>query len=258
MHSNIRITFLGTGTSQGIPVIACGCEVCKSNDSKDNRLRSSVLIESDTTSVVIDTGPDFRYQMLREKVQKLDAVVFTHEHKDHIAGLDDIRAFNFKQRNDLPIYCTPSVQQAIHRDFHYAFAETKYPGVPEMKIHLIGNDKFQIGDLTFEPIHVLHYKMPVLGFRVNDFTYITDASFINDEELEKIKGSKVFVLNALRKETHISHFNLAQALDIMNYVNPEQGYFTHISHLLGKHDDVKNELPSHIQLAYDGLTIEMN
>ncbi len=257
MKHGIRITFLGTGTSQGVPVIACECEVCKSTDAKDKRLRSSVLVESSTTSVVIDTGPDFRYQMLRESVKKMDAVVFTHEHRDHIAGLDDIRAFNFKQGQSMPLYCTASVEKAIRRDFHYAFAETKYPGVPEMHIIPIPKSLFMIGDIPFLPIQVMHYKMPVLGFRIHNFTYITDASFIADEELNKVKGSDVIVLNALRKEPHISHFNLDQALEIMNFLQPKCGYFTHISHLLGLHQKVEKELPENIRLAYDGLKIEI-
>lgn len=257
MKHGIRITFLGTGTSQGVPVIACECEVCKSTDALDHRLRSSILIESATTSVVIDTGPDFRYQMLRESVKKINAVVFTHEHRDHIAGLDDIRAFNFKQGESIPLYCTAAVEKAIRRDFHYAFAETKYPGVPEMHIIPIQDDPFMVGDIPFLPIKVMHYKMPVLGFRIHNFTYITDASFIADEELNKVKGSDIVVLNALRKQTHISHFNLEQALQIMDYLKPQQGYFTHISHLLGLHKEVEQELPPHIKLAFDRLKIEI-
>lgn len=257
MKHGIRITFLGTGTSQGVPVIACECEVCKSNDALDQRLRSSILIESATTSVVIDTGPDFRYQMLRESVKKINAVVFTHEHRDHIAGLDDIRAFNFKQGESIPLYCTAAVEKAIRRDFHYAFAETKYPGVPEMHFIPIQDSPFMVGDIPFLPIKVMHYKMPVLGFRIHNFTYITDASFIADEELNKVKGSDIVVLNALRKQSHISHFNLEQALQIMDYLKPQEGYFTHISHLLGLHRQVQQELPSYIKLAFDGLKIEI-
>ncbi|MCX7743566.1 MAG: MBL fold metallo-hydrolase [Flavobacteriales bacterium] len=257
MKHGIRITFLGTGTSQGIPVIACECEVCKSTDAFDHRLRSSILIESATTTVVIDTGPDFRYQMLRESIKKINAVVFTHEHRDHIAGLDDIRAFNFKQGESIPLYCTAAVEKAIRRDFHYAFAETKYPGVPEMHIIPIHDEPFMVGDIPFLPIKVLHYKMPVLGFRIHNFTYITDASFIADEELNKVMGSDIVVLNALRKQTHISHFNLEQALQIMDYLKPQEGYFTHISHLLGLHREVQLELPPNIKLAFDGLKIEI-
>lgn len=257
MKHGIRITFLGTGTSQGVPVIACECDVCKSTDPRDRRLRSSILVQSSNTSVVIDTGPDFRYQMLRETVKKIDAVVFTHEHRDHIAGLDDIRAFNFKQGQSIPIYCTTAVEKAIRRDFHYAFAETKYPGVPDMHIISIQENPFIVGDIPFLPIQVMHYKMPVLGFRIHNFTYITDASYISNDELNKVKGSHIVVLNALRKQPHISHFNLEQALQVMDYLKPERGYLTHISHLLGLHRKVQEELPPNIQLAYDGLTIKI-
>ncbi len=254
----IKVTFLGTGTSQGVPVIACNCAVCTSKDKKDKRLRSSILIESETTSVVIDTGPDFRYQMLRAGVQKLDAVVFTHEHKDHIAGLDDIRAFNFQSGEKMKIFATERVQEALKREFSYVFADFKYPGIPEIELRTIDkNTPFLIGDLLFEPIEVLHYKLPVLGFRVNDFTYITDANFIAEEELQKIVGSKVVVLNALRRQEHISHFNLEQAIAMMEKIKPEKGYFTHISHLLGQDEDISKELPARIALAYDGLELSL-
>ena len=259
LAKNIKITFLGTGTSQGVPVIACKCDVCTSADKKDKRLRSAILIESETTSVVIDTGPDFRYQMLREQVQKLDAVVFTHEHKDHIAGLDDIRAFNFQSGEKMKIYATERVQEALKREFSYVFADFKYPGIPEISLQTIQhNQTFQIGDIHFQPIQVMHYKLPVLGFRINDFTYITDANFISEEEIEKIKGSKIVVLNALRKQEHISHFNLEQAIEMMQKIQPEQAYFTHISHLLGQHQVISQELPSFIALAYDGLSFSID
>lgn len=258
LAKNIKVTFLGTGTSQGVPVIACDCAVCTSPDSQDKRLRSAILVESETTSVVIDTGPDFRYQMLRANVKKLDAVVFTHEHKDHIAGLDDIRAFNFQSGEKMKIYATQGVQDALKREFSYVFADFKYPGIPEIALHEISKHApFQIGDLQFQPIEVMHYKLPVLGFRINDFTYITDANFIAEEELQKIKGSKIFVLNALRRQPHISHFNLEQALEIMAQIQPEQGYFTHISHLLGQAEDIAKELPENVALAYDGLQLHV-
>lgn len=254
--NRITITFLGTGTSQGVPVIACPCEVCASTDAKDKRLRSSILVQSATTAFVIDTGPDFRYQMLREKVLRLDAVVFTHEHKDHIAGLDDIRAFNFRSGRKMQVFCTSRVENALRREFMYVFDEVKYPGVPEIEIVPISEkEPFFVGDIQITPILVYHYKLPVLGFRIHDFTYITDASSIPDEEMEKIKGSSVIVLNALRKEPHISHFNLEQAIEMMRQLNPQQGYFTHISHLLGKHADVEQQLPPGIHLAYDGLKL---
>jgi len=253
----MKVTFLGTGTSQGIPVIACNCEVCLSSDSKDKRLRVSVLIEHLGKTIVIDTGPDFRQQMLREKVQQLDAVVFTHEHKDHIAGLDDVRAFNFKQQADMDVYATPQVQESLKREFHYAFDEYKYPGVPELKLHTITNDEFNVKGISFLPINVIHYKLPVKAFRVLNFTYITDANFIDDVELEKIKGSEVVVLNALRKEKHISHFNLEEAVELLEKIKPKIAYLTHISHLMGKHQDVSKELPDFIKLAYDGLVIRV-
>lgn len=251
------VTFLGTGTSQGVPVIACGCEVCTSADPRDKRLRSSILIEADDKTVVIDSGPDFRYQMLRAHVQRLDAVVYTHEHKDHVAGMDDIRAFNFKQQEPMNIYADARVQAALMREFPYVFAEFKYPGIPQINIHPIGLDPFDIGSIHFIPIEVLHYKLPVLGFRINDFTYITDAKTVSDEEKEKIKGSKILVINALQKQNHISHFTLDEAINFAREIGAETTYFTHISHRLGKHADIEAELPAGIKLAYDGLQMEI-
>jgi len=253
----VIVTFLGTGTSQGVPVIACGCEVCTSADPRDKRLRSSILIEADDKTVVIDSGPDFRYQMLRAHVQRLDAVVYTHEHKDHVAGMDDIRAFNFKQQEPMNIYADARVQAALMREFPYVFAEFKYPGIPQINIHPIGLDPFDIGSIHFIPIEVLHYKLPVLGFRINDFTYITDAKTVSDEEKEKIKGSKILVINALQKQNHISHFTLDEAINFAREIGAETTYFTHISHRLGKHADIEAELPAGIKLAYDGLQMEI-
>jgi len=253
----VTITFLGTGTSQGVPVIACGCEVCTSADTHDKRLRSSVLIESDTTTVVIDSGPDFRYQMLRAKVQKLDALVFTHEHKDHVAGMDDIRAFNYKQQAPMDIYANQRVQNTLKREFPYVFDEHKYPGIPQVNLHTISTESFTVGDIRFVPIEVLHYKLPVLGFRMNDFTYITDAKTVSDSEKQKLKGTKILVLNALQKQEHISHFTFQEAIDFALEVGAETTYFTHISHRLGKHADVSAELPPGIQMAYDGLKFEI-
>lgn len=252
-----RLTFLGTGTSQGVPVIGCNCAVCISNHPCDNRLRSSVLIQSDSTTVVIDTGPDFRQQMLRAKPERLDAVVFTHEHKDHVAGLDDVRAFNFKQQQDMPLFCTENVERALRREFHYAFAEHKYPGVPNLTFERIAEDPFWIGDLKFIPIQVWHHKLPVLGFRIGDLSYITDANAIEPKEIEKIKGSKILILNALRISPHVSHFNLTEALNVANYIGAERTYFTHISHYLGLHEQVNLSLPGSVQLASDGLSIEV-
>ncbi len=251
------VTFLGTGTSQGVPILCCECEVCCSKNPKDNRLRSSILIESNTTKVVIDSGPDFRQQLLKQKIKSLNAVVFTHEHKDHIAGLDEVKAFNFFNKMRMPIYASNRVQTAIKREFAYIFADEKYPGIPEIDLIDITNSSFTINDITLTPINVLHYKLPVTCFRINDFTYITDANFISDEEKQKIKGSKILVVNALRRESHISHFNLQQAIDLVDELKPQQAYFTHISHQLGFHNTVSLELPPNIQLAYDGLQIEI-
>ncbi|HEX8515754.1 MAG TPA: MBL fold metallo-hydrolase [Bacteroidia bacterium] len=253
----MKITFLGTGTSQGIPIIACPCSVCTSADPKDKRLRTSVMIEEKGKHFVIDTGPDFRQQMLRENVKKMDAVIFTHEHKDHTAGFDDIRAFNFILRKKMDVYASTRVQEAIHREFAYIFSDFKYPGIPEIDLHLLENKLTTIHGVDFIPIEVMHYKLPVFGFRVGGFTYITDANFISEKEKEKIKGSKVLVLNALRKEEHISHFTLQQAIGLVEELQPEQAYFTHISHQLGLHAEVEAELPEGIHLAYDGLTLEL-
>ncbi|RLD24393.1 MAG: MBL fold metallo-hydrolase [Bacteroidetes bacterium] len=252
-----KVTFLGTGTSQGIPVIACNCAVCTSNDIRDNRTRTSIMITSGQTNLVIDTGPDFRQQMLRENVKNLDGVVFTHEHKDHIAGMDDIRAFNFIQKRDMDIYATAEVQKALHREFHYVFAAKKYPGVPLVKLHSIDNDPFKVGDIELIPINVLHYMMPVKGYRIGDFSYITDAKTIPEEEFEKLKGSKILVINALRKTSHISHFNLEEALQIIDRIKPDKAYLIHLSHLMGTHRELEKELPENVEIAVDGLTIEI-
>lgn len=254
----MKITFLGTGTSQGVPIIACNCIVCQSTNKKDNRLRSSIMIEDNNNCFVIDTGPDFRQQMLREDVKKVDAIIFTHEHKDHTAGFDDIRAFNFINKRKMDVYASERVQSAIKREFAYIFSDFKYPGIPEIELHTIENKLFEINKTRILPIEVLHYKLPVFGFRINNFTYITDANYISENEKEKIKGSKVLVLNALRKEEHLSHFTFNQAIDLVNELKPEMAYFTHISHQLGLHNEVEKELPSNIKLAYDGLKITIN
>ena len=251
------VTFLGTGTSQGVPVIACGCEVCTSADKQDKRLRASILIEAPDKTVAIDSGPDFRYQMLRANVQHLDAIVYSHEHKDHIAGMDDVRAFNFKQQQPMNVYADARVQTALIREFPYVFAEFKYPGIPQVDIHPIGLEPFDIGSIHFIPIEVLHYKLPVLGFRINDFTYITDAKTVSDTEKDKIKGTKTLVINALQKQTHISHFTLDEAIAFAREINAETTYLTHISHRLGKHHDIEKELPTGIKLAYDGLQLNI-
>ncbi len=251
------ITFLGTGTSSGVPMIACECEVCTSSNKKDNRLRSSILVQSENTSFVIDTTPDFRYQMLREKVKELDAVVYTHSHKDHVAGLDDIRAFNYFQNKPIDIFATLATQEALKQEFSYAFADKKYPGIPELKMHIINTEAFTVGDILVTPVPLLHLHMPVLGFRIKDFTYITDANFISEESKAKIKGSKILILNALRKEKHISHFSLQEAINLSNELGAEQTYFTHLSHQMGLHEVINEELPVGKHLAYDGLSFEV-
>lgn len=238
-------------------MIGCDCEVCTSANPHDKRLRSSILVQSATTTLVVDTTPDFRYQMLRTNTRSLDAVLFTHHHKDHIAGLDDIRAFNFISRQVMDIYASPVTEEAVRRDFYYAFTDTKYPGVPELRIIPIDESAFLVGDIPVQPIEVMHHKMPVFGFRFGDFTYITDANKIEPEEKEMIRGSKVLVLNALRKEPHVSHFTLAEAIAIATELGVPEVYFTHISHQLGKHDDINRGLPRHIRLGYDGLTISL-
>ncbi|MBL7748138.1 MAG: MBL fold metallo-hydrolase [Chitinophagaceae bacterium] len=252
----LTITFLGTGTSSGVPMIGCECEVCTSADPKDNRLRSSILVQSPGTTLVVDTGPDFRYQMLRRKVRDLDAVLFTHPHKDHLAGLDDVKAFNFLHKKPMEIYADSLTEEALRRDFYYAFTDTKYPGIPELNLNTINLEPFTIGDIPVIPILVWHLKMPVMGFRFGKFTYITDANRIEDTEKEKIRGSEVMVLNALRKQKHISHFTLSEAVSMVEELRVPSAYFTHISHQLGRHAEIEAELPDHIHLAWDGLQLE--
>lgn len=254
----MKITFLGTGTSQGVPVIGCDCPVCSSLDFRDKRTRSAIHVEVEGKSIVIDTGPDFRSQMLREKIHQLDAVLFTHEHKDHTAGLDDIRPFNFSQKKDMPIYGTKKVLNQIKKEFAYIFEEIKYPGVPSVIPNEIVNESFLVENIPVLPIQVMHYRLPVFGFRIKDFTYITDAKYIDKKEIEKIKGSKILVLNALQKTHHISHLTLDEALEMAEMIQPEQAYFTHISHKLGSHQEIEAQLPPQVRLAFDGLKIEIN
>ncbi len=235
-------------------MIGCSCQVCTSTDKKDKRLRSSILVESETTSIVVDTTPDFRYQMLRANVKKLDAVLFTHPHKDHIAGLDDVRAFNYFQQKPMELYANSLTEEAIKREFAYAFSDKKYPGIPNLNLNTIDDKTFIVGDIPVVPVLVWHLKMPVLGFRFGRFTYITDANRIDDDEKEKIKDSEVLVLNALRKESHISHFTLDEAVAMVQQLEVPKGLFTHISHQLGKHKDINTDLPSGIELAYDEMT----
>jgi len=251
----IKITFLGTGTSAGVPIVACNCEVCASTNSFDKRLRSSILVEDGETRVVIDSGPDFRQQLLREHIKTLNAVVFTHEHKDHIAGLDEVKVFNYLYRKRMLVYATKRVEVALHREFAYIFSGEKYPGIPEVDIINFDNDKFKINDIIFEPINVLHYKMPVKGFKINKFAYITDANYISEIEKQKLKNLDVLVLNALRNESHISHFTLNEAIELIKELNPKKAYLTHISHQLGLHNEVSKLLPNNVELAVDGLQL---
>ncbi len=254
-YPELTITFLGTGTSSGVPMIGCSCEVCISTDPKDKRLRSSILVQSSTTTLVIDTTPDFRYQMLREEVNHLDAVVFTHPHKDHIAGMDDVRAYNFFTKKPMEVYANLLTQEAIKKEFSYVFTENKYPGTPRIHLNTIDTEPFLVGDIPIIPVLVRHLNMPVLGFRFGKFTYITDANYIDTDGMNKIRGSEALVLNALRKEKHISHFSLPEAQRLAEYLNIPHTYLTHMSHQMGKHADVNNSLPDYIQLANDGLKL---
>jgi phosphoribosyl 1,2-cyclic phosphate phosphodiesterase len=236
-------------------MIACECPVCTSADGRDKRLRSSIMVKSATTTLVVDTTPDFRYQMLRQKVKQLDAVLFTHPHKDHIAGLDDVRAFNYFQEQAMQVYANPMTIDALMREFAYAFADKKYPGLPNIELNTIGLEPFSIGDIDIVPLQVWHMKMPVFAFRFGDFTYITDANRIDEAEKEKIRGSKVMVVNALRREKHISHYSLDEAIALVQELRIPQAYFTHISHQLGRHADIEKELPEGMHLAWDGLKL---
>lgn len=254
----MKVTFLGTGTSQGVPVIGCSCPICTSLDFRNKRFRTSVHIEVEGFSLVIDTGPDFRMQMLRAGIKKLDAVLFTHEHKDHTAGLDDIRPFNFLQQKDMPVFGRRNVLDQIRQEFSYIFSDKKYPGVPQVDCVEIDENPFHFNGITITPIPVLHYKLPVLGFRIGDFSYITDANFISDESLKLLEGTEILVLNALQKESHISHFTVEEAILEARKIGAKQTYFTHISHRLGLHDEVDGELPEGISLAYDGLELSLH
>ncbi len=251
----MKITFLGSGTSQGVPVIGCTCEVCQSLDYRDKRLRSSIRVEVEGQSFIIDAGPDFRQQMLRENVRRVDAVIFTHAHRDHTAGLDDVRAYNFLQEMDMPVYGTESVMDQLKIEYAYAFAKDAYPGIPRLTLNLVDVEPFSVNGVTITPLPVMHLKLPVLGFRFGDFSYITDANYIPDETIEKLQGTETLVLNALQIQPHVSHFNLAEAIQMVNRIRPKKTYFTHISHKLGLHAHVEKNLPDGILLAYDGLEI---
>ena len=250
----MKITFLGTGTSQGVPVIACDCNTCISTDLHDKRLRTSVLLETDDTTVVIDAGPDFRQQMLSEHVSRLDAILLTHEHKDHIAGLDDVRAFNYKSQDAIDIYCEERVQKVVKKEYSYVFSEYQYPGIPKMRLNPLPEQGFNVKKMQILPVRVFHYRLPVYGFRIGNFAYITDANYVPEESKEKLYGVKYMVINALRKEKHISHFSLREAIDLIREISPKKAFITHISHQMGLHNEVSKELPPEIMLAYDGLS----
>lgn len=260
MMNSIR--FLGTGTSQGVPVISCGCDVCSSSDPRDKRLRSSALITYRGKKILIDAGPDFRQQMLAASVYHLDAILLTHQHKDHTAGLDDVRAFNYcadtlyKVCTPFPIYCEMRVLESLKMEFPYAFSDKKYPGVPEFDIHLIDENPFQVCGETIVPVRVMHYRLPILGFRVGDLAYITDAKEIPESEFDKLRGVKILVLNTVRKTPHISHLSLPEAVEVARRVGAKHTYLTHLSHQLPCHSQLLEELPPDITPAYDGLTVE--
>jgi phosphoribosyl 1,2-cyclic phosphate phosphodiesterase len=249
----VKITFLGTGTSQGIPVIACDCNICKSEDQHDKRLRTSLLLETNGSILLFDAGPDFRQQMLREHVTRLDSIILTHEHKDHISGMDDVRAFNYKSQEAIDIYSEERVQKVIRKEYSYVFSEYQYPGIPKMRLNPIPDHGFIVKGIELIPIRAFHYRLPVYGFRVGNFAYITDANYIPEESKGKLFGVKYLVINALRKEKHISHFCLREAIDLIREISPKKAFITHISHQMGYHAEVSKELPSGISLAYDGL-----
>jgi phosphoribosyl 1,2-cyclic phosphate phosphodiesterase len=254
----VKITFLGTGTSQGVPVIACECDVCASSDPKDKRLRTSLLLETGNINLLFDAGPDFRQQMLRENITKLDAILMTHEHKDHTAGLDDVRAFNHKNLSAIDIYSEERVQEAIRNEYSYVFSEVRYPGVPKMRLCTVTDNAFSVNGVEILPIRAYHHRLPVYGFRVGDFAYITDANYLPEKSKKKLIGIKYFVINALRKEKHLSHFCLSEALELIKELSPEKAFLTHISHDMGFYAEVSKELPSGVYLAYDGLSVLIN
>jgi phosphoribosyl 1,2-cyclic phosphate phosphodiesterase len=255
MSKSVKIIFLGTGTSQGVPVIACKCKVCQSNDKHNVRLRASVLIQINNKRIVIDTGPDFRQQMLTNHVQEISAVLFTHEHKDHVAGLDDIRPYNFIQKKAIDVYAEERVQESLRREYAYIFADYQYPGIPQINMHLISNNPFYIDDVEVIPIRAYHYKLPVLGFRIENFCYLTDIKTVPEEEFNKLLGIDTLVVNALRKEEHVSHLNLEEALKLIEKIKPKKAYLTHLSHSFGLHAEEEAKLPKNVFIAFDNLCI---
>lgn len=255
IDATVKITFLGTGTSQGVPVIACECAICQSSDPMDKRLRASLLVETSANTIVIDAGPDFRHQMLNAKVKKIDAILLTHEHKDHIAGMDDLRAFNYKSQAAIDIYAEERVQSAVRKEYAYVFSENHYPGVPRMELHNIDDFSLEIKGDIITPLRVFHYRLPIFGFRIGDMAYITDANYIPEETKERLIGVKYLVINALRREKHISHYSLEEALGLIREVSPRKAYITHIGHQMGKHAEINRELPVNVTLAWDGLEV---
>ncbi len=256
-NHQMEVTFLGTGTSTGVPVVACDCQVCQSSDSRDRRLRTSVMVKINEHNFIIDCGPDFRYQMIRENVEDISAIIFTHGHRDHIAGLDDVRAFNYVLNKTVNVYASQEVVGSIKREFPYIFTEKRFFGAPQLEFHIIENQKFMVEDVEFIPIEVLHHKLKVFGFRIGGFSYVTDANYISEEEKEKLKDSDVLVINALRKSKHISHFSLNEALQVIEQVKPRKAYITHLSHFIGLHETIQKNLPDNVFLAYDGLTVNI-
>lgn len=253
----MKVTILGSGTSQGVPVIACDCEVCRSTDKRDKRLRCSAMIEIGDRKIVIDAGPDFRYQMLRAGVKDVRALLLTHEHKDHIGGLDDIRAFNWVKQGKVDVYSNRRTVEAVKRDYAYAFEEVRYPGVPDMDLHVVGEDPFYIDEVEVVPLTVMHYKLPVTAFRIGGLAYITDANYIPEEGMRKLEGVECLVIDALRRERHLSHFSLEEALEVIRRLGVKRAFLTHVGHQMGLTREVERTLPANVRLAYDGLTFEV-
>ena len=253
----MKVTFLGTGTSGGVPVIGCSCEVCTSPDSRDKRLRTSAMLDIDGKVIVIDAGPDFRQQILRANVTTLDALLITHGHRDHIGGLDDIRPFNYLQGQIIDLYCDKYGEEMIRQQYPYAFTDHDYAFAPRANFHRVGQEPFDVCGITVTPIEVMHYKLPVMAYRIADFTYITDAKTISDTEKEKLKGTKTLVVNALHEREHIAHYTIAEALDLIAEIKPDMAYLVHMSHQFGRHADMESRLPANVRIAYDGLVIEI-